>query len=91
MLIRFLPQSRYAFGVDFSSNHLTSSSCIRVILIDFDAVIKQEVDFDYQDFDNIDEIMKHVRMLTEKMIKNLRRNIQQNLFSLVKKYIAGIL
>lgn len=69
MLIRFLPQSRYAFGVDFSSNHLTSSSCIRVILIDFDAVIKQEVDFDYQDFDNIDEIMKHVRMLTEKMIR----------------------
>ncbi len=71
MLIRFLPQSRYAFGVDFSSNHLTSSSCIRVILIDFDAVIKQEEDFDYQDFDNIDEIMKHVRMLTEKMIKEL--------------------
>lgn len=69
MLIRFLPQSRYAFGVDFSSNHLTSSSCIRVILIDFDAVIKQEVDFDYQDFDNIDEIMKHVQMLTEKMIR----------------------
>lgn len=71
MLIRFLPQSRYAFGVDFSSNHLTSSSCIRVILIDFDAVIKQEVDFDYQDFDNIDAIMKHVRMLTEKMMREL--------------------
>ncbi|MBA7554051.1 hypothetical protein ES705_46663 [subsurface metagenome] len=77
MLIRFLPQSRHAFGVDFSSNHLTSSSCIRVILIDFDAVIKQEVDFDYQDFDNIDEIMKHVRMLTEKMIKNLRIPVER--------------
>ncbi len=77
MIIRFLPQSRYAFGVDFSSNHLTSSSCIRVILIDFDAVIKQEVDFDYQDFDNIDEIMKHVQVLTEKIIKNLRISVER--------------
>jgi len=40
MITRFLPESRYAFGVDFSSNHLTSSNKIRVILINFDAVIK---------------------------------------------------
>lgn len=69
MIIRFLPESRYAFGVDFSSNHLTSSSKIRVILIDFDATIKAEHAFDYQDFGNVDDIIRHIQEITEKMIQ----------------------
>jgi len=69
MITRFLPESRYAFGVDFSSNHLTSSNKIRVILINFDAVIKQEVAFDYEDYRSVGEIMNHIRELTEEMVR----------------------
>ena len=72
MLIRFLPHSRFAFGVDFSSNHLTSSSKIRVILIDFDVKIRKEVSFDYEDFKTIDEIMHHVRGITERIVEELQ-------------------
>jgi predicted NBD/HSP70 family sugar kinase len=72
MLIRFLPHSRFAFGVDFSSNHLTSSSKIRVILIDFDVKIRKEVAFDYEDFRTIDEIMHHVRGITERIVEELQ-------------------
>jgi predicted NBD/HSP70 family sugar kinase len=71
MIIRFLPESRYAFGVDFSSNHLTSSSRIRVILINFDAVVKKEVDFDYQDFDDVDGIMRHISEVTGRIVSEL--------------------
>ena len=67
MITRFLPGSRYAFGVDFSSNHLTSSNKIKVILIDFDAVIRQEVAFDYEDFRSVGEIMSHIRQVTERI------------------------
>ena len=69
MITRFLPESRYAFGVDFSSNHLTSSNKIRVILINFDAVIKQEVAFDYEDFHSVGEIMIRIRQVTEEIVR----------------------
>ena len=69
MITRFLPESRYAFGVDFSSNHLTSSNKIRVILINFDAVIKQEVEFDYEDFRSVGEIMNHIRQVTKEIVR----------------------
>jgi predicted NBD/HSP70 family sugar kinase len=72
MLIRFLPHSRFAFGVDFSSNHLTSSNKIRVILIDFDVKIRKEVSFDYEDYSTIDEIMHHVSGITERIVEELQ-------------------
>jgi predicted NBD/HSP70 family sugar kinase len=72
MIIRFLPDSRYAFGVDFSSNHLTSSSLIRVILVNLDAEIKAESSFEYRDFSSVSQIIAHVKKLTEKTLAEQR-------------------
>lgn len=69
MITRFLSESRYAFGVDFSSNHLTSSNKIKVILINFDAEIKEEVAFDYEEFRSVGQIMIHIREITQKMVR----------------------
>jgi predicted NBD/HSP70 family sugar kinase len=68
MIIRFLPDSRYAFGVDFSSNHLTSSNLIRVILVNLDAEIRSESSFEYGDFSSVSQIISHVKKLTEKAL-----------------------
>ena len=67
MLIRFLPESRFAFGVDFASNHLTSSNKIRIVLINLDATIQQEVSFVYQKFKTVSEIMDHISNHTKKI------------------------
>ena len=68
MIIRFLPNSRYAFGVDFSSNHLTSSSLIRVILVNLDAKILAETSFEYRDFSSVSQIMGHVKKVAQKIL-----------------------
>ncbi|OHD75677.1 MAG: hypothetical protein A2V99_11425 [Spirochaetes bacterium RBG_16_67_19] len=68
MSIRYLPDSRYAFGVDFASNHLTASNKIRVALTNLDASIKAEEFFDYQDFHSVDEIMTHIRDVTDRIV-----------------------
>jgi predicted NBD/HSP70 family sugar kinase len=70
MSIRYLPDSRYAFGVDFASNHLTASNKIRVALINLDASIKAEELFDYQDFRSVDEIMRHIRAVTDRILRS---------------------
>jgi predicted NBD/HSP70 family sugar kinase len=70
MLTRFIPDSRFAVGVDFASNHLTSSNKIRVALIDLDATFHQEVSFDYNDFKTIREIMEHIGYITGKMLRD---------------------
>jgi predicted NBD/HSP70 family sugar kinase len=77
MIIRFLPNSRYAFGVDFSSNHLTSSSLIRVILVNLDAEILAEASFEYGDFSSVSQIIAHVKKVAEKILAE--RGIPQTL------------
>lgn len=72
MIIRFLPDSRYAFGVDFSSNHLTSSGVIRVVLVNLLAQIKAEVAFEYGDFSSVGQIMTHVKKVTEQILSERR-------------------
>jgi predicted NBD/HSP70 family sugar kinase len=72
MIIRFLPDSRYAFGVDFSSNHLTSSNLIRVILVNLDAEIKSESSFEYGDFSSVSQIIAHVKKLTQTTLAERR-------------------
>ena len=68
MMMRFLPDSRLAFGVDFSSNHLTSSGLIRVILVNLDAKVRAEESFEYADFSSVGQIMSHVKKVTERML-----------------------
>jgi len=72
MIIRFLPDSRYAFGVDFSSNHLTSSNLIRVILVNLAAEIKAESTFEYQDFPSVSQIIAQVKKVAEKILSERR-------------------
>jgi predicted NBD/HSP70 family sugar kinase len=69
VLLRFLPESRYAFGVDFASNHLTYSEVIRVALIDFDGRIVRTDGFSYQDFDSVDAIMAHISAIAAGMLE----------------------
>ncbi|MEI6874023.1 MAG: ROK family transcriptional regulator [Spirochaetota bacterium] len=68
MMIRFIPDSRLAFGVDFSSNHLTSSGLIRMILVNLDAKIRAEESFEYADFSSVSQIMSHVKKVAERML-----------------------
>ncbi len=77
MIIRFLPNSRYAFGVDFSSNHLTSSGLIRVILVNLDADILAEASFEYRDFSSVSQIIGQVKKVAEKILAE--RRISQTL------------
>jgi predicted NBD/HSP70 family sugar kinase len=72
MIIRFLPDSRYAVGVDFSSNHLTSSNLIRVILVNLAAEIKAESVFEYRRFSSVSQIMAKVKKVAEKMLADQR-------------------
>jgi predicted NBD/HSP70 family sugar kinase len=72
MIIRFLPDSRYAVGVDFSSNHLTSSNLIRVILVNLAAEIKAESAFEYRRFSSVSQIMAKVKKVVEKMLADQR-------------------
>jgi predicted NBD/HSP70 family sugar kinase len=72
MIIRFLPDSRYAFGVDFSSNHLTSSNLVRVILVNLDAQIRAESSFEYGEFSSVGQIIAHVKKLAEKTLAERR-------------------
>lgn len=65
MIIRFLPDGRYAFGVDFASNHLTASNNIKVVLINLDAEVKDEEIFNYNKFSKIDDIMQYIKKVTE--------------------------
>jgi len=72
MIIRFLPDSRYAVGVDFSSNHLTSSNLIRVILVNLAAEIKAESAFEYQKLSSVGQIIARVKKAVEKMLADQR-------------------
>jgi len=69
MLVRFLPDARYAFGVDFASNHLTSSNEITVAMINLKASIRAQRSFDYQRFGNVDRIMAHLGDLTREIMR----------------------
>jgi predicted NBD/HSP70 family sugar kinase len=72
MMIRFVPDARYAFGVDFASNHLTSSNQVSVAMINLKASIRAEQSFDYQRFGNVDRIMSHLGDLTREMTREQR-------------------
>ncbi len=74
MIIRFLPDARYAFGVDFASNHLTASNKIKIVLINLDAEVKDQEIFDYNKFSSVNEIMYYLKDLTEGITE--RNNIK---------------
>ncbi len=60
-ILEFKPNSRMAFGVDFSSNHLRKTGMIRFMLSNLDMKVIHEESFSYNSFPDIDEIMNHLR------------------------------
>jgi len=68
IIIKFLPDSKYSFGVEFALNN------IRIILINLDAKIKFDTSFKVQDFKNVEDIIQKIHdviysQLDEKKLK----------------------
>lgn len=69
IIVRFLPDSKYSFGVEFTLNN------VRVILINLDAEIKFDTSFKIPNFKNIDGIIEKIHeiidhILDEKKVKD---------------------
>lgn len=69
MIIRFLPNAKYAFGVDIASNHLTSSNQIQIILVNLAADIIAERSFDYKEYPTTEKIMIRIKAISSEMLK----------------------
>lgn len=63
VIVRFLPDSKYSFGVEFALN------CVRIILTNLDSEIKFDTSFLIKDFKDINYIMKKVREIIEIVIE----------------------
>ena len=57
VIVKFIPNSRYSFGVDFSLN------LIRVVLTNLDSEIIYETSFPIHGFTNIAEVMKKIEAI----------------------------
>lgn len=64
VIVRFLPDSKYSFGVEFISNSM------RIVLTNLDSQIKQDTVFSTEGMKDIDEIIKAVHYEIEKIIKD---------------------
>ncbi|TFG61218.1 MAG: ROK family protein [Spirochaetales bacterium] len=72
VLVRFLPNANYAFGVDFASNHLTSSNRIQIILVNLNAEVIAENSLDYKSFTSRDETIHKIKTICFDMMKKHR-------------------
>ena len=62
IIVRFLPDSKYSFGVEFTLNN------VRVILINLDAEIKFEASFKVKDFKDLDNIIEKVHEIINNVL-----------------------
>lgn len=62
IIVRFLPDSKYSFGVEFMPNN------VRVILVNLDAEIKFETDFSVENFKNIDGIIQKIHEIITNVV-----------------------
>ncbi|WP_341876156.1 ROK family transcriptional regulator [Defluviitalea saccharophila] len=63
VIVRFLPNSRYSFGVDFS---LTS---VRIALTNLDSEIIYETSFKMEGFANMSEVIRKIEGITKDILK----------------------
>lgn len=68
IIVRFLPNSKYSFGVEFTLNN------VRVILINLDAEIKFDASFEVKDFKNIDGIIKKIHIIIHDLLDEKKIN-----------------
>jgi len=63
IIVRFLPNSKYSFGVEFTLNN------VRVILINLDAEIKFDASFEVKDFKDIDGIIEKIHIIIHDVLE----------------------
>ena len=68
IIVRFLPDSKYSFGVEFTLNN------VRIILINLDSKIKFDTSFKVKDFKDIDNIIGKIHGITDSVIAKEKIN-----------------
>ena len=68
IIVRFLPDSKYSFGVEFTLNN------VRVILTNLDAKIKFDTSFEVENFKNIDFIIEKVHEIISSVVEEKKIN-----------------
>ncbi|WP_291637659.1 ROK family transcriptional regulator [Clostridium sp.] len=68
IIVRFLPNSKYSFGVEFTLNN------VRIILINLEAEIKFDASFKVHDFKNMDDIMEKIHGIINNMLGEKKVN-----------------
>jgi predicted NBD/HSP70 family sugar kinase len=66
IIVRFLPDSKYSFGVEFTLNN------VRVILTNLDSQIKFDVTFQPKDFKNIDDIINKIHEIVNNVLRDAK-------------------
>ena len=66
IIVRFLPDSKYSFGVEFTLNN------VRVILTNLDSQIKFDVTFQAKDFKNIDDIINKIHEIITNVLMDAK-------------------
>ncbi len=73
--LRFLPNSRYSFGVDISPEQ------VRVVLFNLDLEIKSDISYSIKSLKDMDAIIGHVKKRTEEILKE-KRIIRKNVLGM---------
>lgn len=71
VIVKFLSDSRYSFGVDFSLES------VRIVLINLDAKIIYDTSFNIEGFNSFDKIINKVELMIEDIIKNKKISVKQ--------------
>ena len=71
LVLRFLPDSRYSFGVNISTDYA------RIILTNLNSEIKYDISFDIESFTNFELIMNHIDAKIQEIIIDLGISIHQ--------------
>ena len=66
IIVRFLPDSKYSFGVEFTLNN------VRVILTNLDSQIKFDVTFQAKEFKNIDDIINKIHKIINNVLRDAK-------------------
>ncbi len=64
IIVRFLPNSKYSFGVEFTLNN------VRVILTNLDSQIKFDVTFEIVNYKSIDDIISKIHEIINNMLSH---------------------
>jgi predicted NBD/HSP70 family sugar kinase len=66
IIVRFLPDSKYSFGVEFTLNN------VRIILTNLDSEIKFDDSFQVKDFKNIEDIINKIHEIINNVLSDAK-------------------